>query len=130
MRNSHLPPLFRDEVREFHSRSKLGGAANKLLLPSPSYATYTLRMQITNPSNLPRVVVMETVEDNVQGHKEGVKRQRSALELSQDEACHRRPGVRGREGTSGGGWNQPRLPPPLPPRWSSARGENDCRGGV
>lgn len=86
MSNSHLPPhapsLFHYEVREFHSRLKLGGAANKLLLPSPSYATDTLRMQITNTSNLPRVVVMETVEDNVQGHKEGVKHQRSAPELS------------------------------------------------
>lgn len=50
---------------------KLGGAANKLLLPSPSYATHTLHMQITNTSNLPRMVVMETAEDNVQGN-EGV----------------------------------------------------------
>lgn len=52
------------------------------------------------------MVVMETVEDNVQGHNESVLRQQSRLELSCDEARHRRPGVKGQERSSGVGQSQ------------------------
>lgn len=50
MRSCHLLPrapfLFHCEIREFRSWLQLRGTANKLLLPSPSYATHTLHMQI------------------------------------------------------------------------------------
>lgn len=59
-----------------------------------------------NAGLLPRVVVMETVEDDVQGRSEGVGRRQSGLKLSCDEACHRRTGVRGQESSSGAGQSE------------------------
>lgn len=124
MRSRHLPPrapgLFSGEIRRFLSRPKL-------LLPSPGCATLTRRAQTRQRTrHLPRLVVMETAEDNAQGRSGGAERQQSRSRLS----CGRSQGSEVRRGVRGAG--QSEAPVASVPTATTAlvRGKRGGRGGV
>lgn len=97
-----------------------------------------MQLTLRKPANaglLPRVVVMETVEDDAQGRGEGAGRQQSGLKLSCDAARHRQPGVRGQERSSGAGQGEApveraQVPAVLAATTERVRGKRDVRGGV
>lgn len=124
-RSSHLPPrapvFFHYESRRFHPRMKLAGAANKRLRP-------VMQLALRKPADaglLSRVVVMETAEDDVQGHGDGVGRQQSGLKSScGGQGSGEELGCRSRR-------NGPRFPPSSPTTTTElVRGKREVRGGV
>lgn len=94
-----------------------------------------MQLALRKPANaglLPRVVVMETVEDDAEGRSEGAGRHQSRLKLSCGEARHQGSEVRRSSGAGQSG-------APVERAWVTAvlaattervRGKRDVRGGL